>query len=261
MNTRNYTLQLRTFCLFGALFCFTQVQAQGGFDPDGDQSERNKGNGILLHLGLGAHLPGADLDTRFGTSGTLGGGVERISERNFFIGLEGHYLFGPTVDEDPLANLRTAEGYIIGNDRSLASVVLRQRGWYAGATLGKLFTLGKSRSGLRISLGGGWLQHKIRIQDDTQSVTQLTGDYKKGYDRLTAGPALQQFIGWQQLGAKRRNNFMIGLEFNQGFTNTRREWDFELGRKLDQQRLDLRFGIRASWTIPFYTGNAETIYY
>ena len=32
-------------------------------------------------------------------------------------------------------------------------------------------------------------------------------------------------------------------------------------KKLEGNRLDLRFGIRLAWTLPFYTGNAEDIYY
>jgi hypothetical protein len=127
--------------------------------------------------------------------------------------------------------------------------------------VGKIFTFKQKRSGIRLTLGAGWLSHKIRIQDDKSSVTELTGDYIKGYDRLTAGLGLQQFIGWQHLAANRRANWMLGFEFGQAFTNTRRDWDFTERRKLDQKRVDLRFGIRAAWTIPFYVGNAKEIFY
>lgn len=80
---------------------------------------------------------------------------------------------------------RTPEGDIIGNDRLLASVVLRKRGYYFGGLVGKLFTFNEKRSGIRLTLGAGLLRHWIRIQDDNSSVPELTGDYKKGYDRLT----------------------------------------------------------------------------
>ena len=109
--------------------------------------------------------------------------------------------------------------------------------------------------------GAGLLRHWIRIQDDNSSVTQLTGDYKKGYDRLTGGLALSQFIGWQSLAADRRSNWLIGLEFNEGFTNTLRDWDFNERRKLDESRLDIRIGLRVAWTLPFYQGKSEEIYY
>ncbi|MBV6439922.1 MAG: hypothetical protein DYG98_14425 [Haliscomenobacteraceae bacterium CHB4] len=226
-----------------------------------DDAERNKGNAILLHLTFGLHQPFGDMADRFGADGNFGIGLEYLTANNMILGVESQYLFGPKVKEDPLAILRTPEGDIIGNDRILASVALRKRGYYLGGMVGKLFTFNEKRSGIRLTLGAGLLRHWIRIQDDNSSVTELTGDYKKGYDRLTGGLALNQFIGWQHLAANRRSNWLIGLEFNEGFTNTLRDWDFNDKRKLDDKRLDLRIGVRIAWTLPFYQGKAEEIYY
>lgn len=225
------------------------------------EEARNKGKAILLHLTFGAHLPAGDMADRFGADGSFGIGLEYLTAKNMILGGEGHYFFGSKVNEDPLAILRTPEGDIIGNDRLLASVVLRKRGYYFGGLVGKLFTFNEKRSGIRLTFGAGLLRHWIRIQDDNSSVTELTGDYKKGYDRLTGGLALNQFIGWQNLGANGRSNWLAGLEFNEGFTNTMRDWDFNDMRKLDENRLDLRIGIRVAWTLPFYRGNAEEIFY
>lgn len=228
-----------------------------------DQRGVRKGKAILLHMGGGIQSPGGDMSERFGNNGVIGLGLEYANEQNWFWGLEGHYFFGNSVKEDPLDILRTfPEGDIIGNNRTPASVVLRERGWYMGFGGGKLIPLIKDRrAGIRIGLSAGWVQHKIRVQDDNSSVSQLAGDYVKGYDRLTGGPALNEFVGWQQFGSDKGWNFMIGLEFNQGFTNTLRDWDFTERRKLDDSRLDLRFGIRANWTLPFYIHSAEKIYY
>ncbi|MBK6932322.1 MAG: hypothetical protein IPH12_16270 [Saprospirales bacterium] len=177
------------------------------------------------------------------------------------LGLEGHYIFGGKVKDDPLAILRTPEGDIIGNNQLVADIALRERGYYFGGMIGKLFTFSEKRSGIRLSLGAGWLQHRIRIQDNTNSVVQVSGEYAKGYDRLTGGLALNQFIGWQHLGAMRRSNWYIGLEFNQGFTKSLRSWDYSEMRRLDGKRTDLRFGIRVGWTLPLYLSGAEKIYY
>ncbi|MBL7810421.1 MAG: hypothetical protein JNN28_21535, partial [Saprospiraceae bacterium] len=73
--------------------------------------------------------------------------------------------------------------------------------------------------------------------------------------------AFQQFIGWQNLGYGKDVSWLIGFEFNQAFTHTLRDWDFTEMRKLDESRIDLRFGIRMAFTLPFYTGYAEEIYY
>ncbi|MCK6692863.1 MAG: hypothetical protein L6Q97_12250 [Thermoanaerobaculia bacterium] len=246
------------------LLLFLGLTAAAGaqkFPEHLSEEPRNTGPAILFHVGAGTHLPGGDLADRFGQDASVGGGLELITGNHFLLGAEGHFLFGQKVKEDPLAIIRTPQGDIIGTNQYIASVVLRERGYYLGGMIGKLFPIGKKRSGLRITAGAGVLRHKIRLQDDSQSVNAIAGDYAKGYDRLSGGFALNQFIGWQHLAANRRANWFIGLEFNQGFTKSLRDWDFAEMRKLEGSRTDLRFGIRAAWTLPFYVGNAEKIYY
>jgi len=247
---------------FLALLQGISVCAQRFREHAEEKDARNKGKAIMFHLGMGVQLPGADLADRFGFCGSYGGGIDFMTTNNYFIGFEGYGFFGKEVNEDPLAILRTPEGYIIANTRSLSSVVLRERGMYLGGAIGKLFTFKKEeRRGVRVSLGAGWLQHRIAVQDNDRSLTQITGDYAKGYDRLTGGPALHQFIGWQKLGKLKKANFMIGFEFAQGFTQTRRDWDFSEMKKLSGKRLDLTFGIKAAWTMPFYLRAGSEISY
>ncbi len=238
-----------------------QTAAAQKFKAHAEENVRNQGRAVLGHVTFGTHWPGGDLQKRFGQDANFGLGLELISAKNFIIGAEGHYLFGGKAKEDPLAILRTPDGDIIGNDQYIATVQLKERGYYIGGLIGKLIPFGAKRSGLRITLGAGLLRHKIRLQDDTQSVGAITGAYAKGYDRLTGGIALNEFIGWQHLGAQRRSNWLIGLEFNQGFTKSLRDWDFSERRKLDGGRKDLRFGLRIAWTLPFYLDNADKIYY
>ena len=239
----------------------TNVIAQKFPEHDEVAEPRNKGKLISLHFSLGAHLPAGDIAHRFGMNGAFGGGVEFMTDNSFFIGAEAQAIYGGNVKEDPLAILRTPDGYIIGNDRAIASVALRERGLYIGGSVGKLFPVKGTRKGLRFSAGAGWLQHRIKLQDNRSVLTQITGDYLKGYDRLTGGFALNQFIGWQQLGDQRRSNWLIGLELVQGLTETRRDWDFNDRKKLSGKRLDLLIGIKAAWTLPFYqTPGGEIIY-
>jgi hypothetical protein len=237
------------------------LQAQRTREPSFSDSN-NKGNAILFHFNLGSHIPAADMAKRFGNDLSIGGGLERITENNLIVGVEGHFFFSQKVKEDPLAALRTPEGDIIGIDQAIASLVLRERGFYIGANMGKLITFNeKRRRGLRLTGSLGWLQHKIRLQDDGQTVPQVTGNYAFGYDRLTGGLALNEFVGWQQLSISRRINWYVGFEFGQGFTGTLRDYDFAEQRKLSERRLDLRFGVRAGWVLPFYQRKAEDIYY
>jgi len=254
-----YIFRCKLVFLLG--FLAFSVQAQKFPEHPETVEGRNKGAAVLVHLNFGAHLPGVDMSDRFGQDGSFGGSLEFATGNNFFFGAEGHYFFGGKVKEDPLAILRTPEGDLIGNNQLVADVLLRERGYYFGGALGKLFTFGAKRSGIRLTLGAGWLQHKIRLQDNSQSVGQIAGEYAKGYDRLSGGFALNQFLGWQHLGANRRSNWCVGLEFNQGFTKSLRDWDFTEMRKLDGRRRDLRFGIRVGWTLPFYLSGADKIYY
>lgn len=218
-----------------------------------------------LHISYGAHLPGGDLVNRFGGFFSLGGGAEFLLENgNWILGAESYLQFGGNVKESILDNLVAKEGEIIGNDGDYASVVLRQRGMYTGIVVGKLFPVSteNKKSGIRLTIGAGYWWHKIRIQDDYESASQLFGDYKKGYDRLSGGVALQEFIGYQHLDKNRKLNFIAGLEFGQGFTKSIREWNFDTMTAPTERRLDISIGVRVTWILPFYIGMpSEDIYY
>lgn len=218
-----------------------------------------------LHFSYGGHVPGGDLLKRFGPFFSVGGGAEFLLDKgNWILGAESYLQFGGNIKESPLDNLVAKEGEIIGNDGTFASVVLRQRGLYTGLVLGKLFPINASnkKSGIRFTVGGGYWWHKIRIQDDYESASQLFGDYKKGYDRLTGGIAIQEFIGYQHLDKNRKLNFIAGFEFGQGFTKSIRKWNFDTMTVPTERRLDLSFGIRITWILPFYIGMpSEDIYY
>lgn len=227
---------------------------------------QNKGDVLMPYLSYAGHRPGADLAVRFGNNFSLGLGLDWLTAKsNWIIGLNANFLFGNTVKSDVLAGLRTDAGFIIGNNRLPADISLRQRGWLLHAEIGKHFPLNADnpRSGIRITISPGLLQHNIRIQDDPQqAVPQLLGDYKKGYDRLSNGFSLTEFIGYQVLSENRRVNFFLGIEFTQAFTQNRRDFDFVSRTKDETRRTDLLYGIRLGWIIPFYVGKAGgDIYY
>jgi hypothetical protein len=204
----------------------------------------------------GAYVtPAGDWRDRFGAFTNLGLETDWIFPSNWLLGVQGNFLFGSNVKEDVLAHLRTADGFIISNNQFVADIQLRMRGWYFGGNVGKLFPLFSSnpRAGLRITVGGGWLQHKIRIQDEVEAdVAGLSGDYKKGYDRLTSGYAISEFIGYQLLSQNRRVNFYAGLELGQAFTQSQRSFDFDRMQRDTEKHLDLYYGLKLAWTLPFY---------
>ncbi len=254
--------KILSWTIFFTLWQGTVLPAQNVPMLPESGSSNNKGKAILLHLGAGFQVPGGDLAQRFGNGGQLSGALEWLSANNLIAGVTGYFSFAQKVKEDPLDMLRTAEGDIISNDRLVATVSLRERGYSLIGMVGKLWPVGDGRrAGLRVTLGAGMTRHWIRIQDDSQKVTQLTGDYRKGYDRLTGGLALHQFIGWQSLSGSRRVNWLVGVDLQQGLTRSLRDWDFASMGPITGRRADLRWGVRIGWTLPFYAQKAEQIYY
>ncbi|MEZ4984838.1 MAG: hypothetical protein R2795_07345 [Saprospiraceae bacterium] len=218
----------------------------------------------MINFSYGVQLPAADMKERFEHNFSAELSADYFMPSNWFFGLNGQYLFGSTVKEDVLAGLRTEAGYVIGNDRTPADVQLRERGMYAGIRVGKLIGLlaDNERSGLRLSVGVGFLQHRIRIQDDPfRVVPQLEGEYEKGYDRLTNGLALYQFIGYQHIAKNNGMHLTAGFESIQGFTQNRRSFDFDTRQADTTQRLDWLNGFRVTFSMPIFIGNADEIFY
>jgi hypothetical protein len=215
-------------------------------------------------LQLGYHSPASDLANRFGNCGSVGAAFQIKTSGNFYFGLEGAYLFGNTVKEPGLIqNLRTEAGEVLANDGKIAIVSIQQRGYQVLLTAGKLFPwFGPNpNSGLLVKGGVGFLQHKIRLEHQENEIAQLEGEYLKGYDRLTNGLALSQFIGYYHLSNSRLTNFYLGLEVLEAFTKSRRDWNFDTMERDDRERLDILYGVRFGWIIPVYKRPPADKYY
>jgi len=235
-----------------------------GGQAGGAARETKPAPALLFNISYAYQVPGGDLADRFGPGFSLGSGLEYLSRNNWIAGINGQFFFGSQVETDVLAGLRTPEGFIYGNDKSIADIQLRQRGFHIGGLVGRLIPLSRNnpRSGLRLTLGGGLLQHRIRIQEDPISnVPQLSGDYRKGYDRLSSGFSLQQFIGYQLLSPDGLINFFAGFELTQAFTENRRAFQYDTRQVDTDKRTDLLFGLRVGWILPFYLRKADEIYY
>ena len=236
-----------------------------GFNANGQLKENSKLNILAINITYATQWPGADLAERFGQNLEIGLGLDYITKNtNFIIGITGNFHFGNNVFENTIRSITNEDGNIVGNDQAAAIVSLKQRGVYGGLLAGKLFNLqgSKSRSGLRVTLGGGILQHKIRLQDDLETVNLLKGENKKGFDRLTNGFALHQFVGYELFSNNRLLNFMVGVEIYEAFTKSRRSFDVATMSVDTRERLDILFGIKVGWILPLYLNfNPDEIYY
>lgn len=239
----------------GLAFC-SGSSAQGGQEGEW---------GLLAGIDYGYQLPGGDLADRFGGGFKLGGRIDAARfPANWSLGLEGGFIFGNQVKEDVLAAVRTEDGGIIGNDRSFADIQLRQRAVFLGLAGSKVFPLGDKdrRSGLVLRLGGGLLQHRIRIQEDpARRAPVIEGVYQKGFDRLSNGPYLHQFVGYQYLSADRGINFYVGVEAYQAFTQSRRSFDLASREIPAGERFDQIWAFKVGWILPFYFGEGSDIFY
>src|SRR5690606_34872644 len=106
-----------------------------------------------------------------------------------------------------------------------------------------------------------FFQHKIDFEVDETVVPQLNKDYKKGYDRLTNGFMITQFVGYAFFDAKKRINLYAGFEFSQAFTQNRRPWNFDQFLQDDTKRVDLLSGFRIGWILPLYPKSTEQFFY
>ena len=223
-----------------------------------------KYNVIAANFTYAAHRPGGDLADRFGNSLEIGIGADYITKKSRFIfGLTGTVEFGSVVHENVLAIITNEDGNLVGNDQIAGVVGLRQRGIYVGAHVGKIFKVASnSLSGIRVTVGSGILQHRIRIQDDLENINIIAGDNVKGFDRLSNGLAFHQFLGYQHFGKSGLFNVFGGVEAYEGFTMSRRSFDNTLMRRDDTARVDILLGLKIGLSIKFNLNETgDEIYY
>lgn len=249
---RNYLLFVVCLSLC-ADYSFAQKTAK-------DSSEKV----FLLGPSFAFQLPGGNLADRFGPNFNVGGSFSAKLKSNWLFGIEGQFIFGDQLRESGiLDSIRSQQGFILGTNGGYADVFLYERGFQFFVKAGKVFPAFHSNqnSGIIATVGMGLLQHKIRIENDDHNAPQIDGDYVKGYDRLTNGLSITEYLGWIYLGKNHIANFSGGFEFTQAFTKNRRSYNFDEMKRDDAKRLDLLFGFRVSWFIPFYKGRPKDFYY
>jgi len=219
----------------------------------------------MVYATYGFHFLSGDIADMFGPSHTIGGGIGIKSKKNFYFGLEYSYLFGGKVKngDEILQYLLTSDGQLIGQGGEYAIFQYMQRGHTIWFQAGKLIpVLSKNpNSGLLLTLGGGFIQHRMDISVKENSALQLSDDYKYGYDRLTRGFGLNQFIGYLFVGESKLLNFFAGFDFSQAWTKNVREVNFDTRLPDDTQHLDLFFGFKVGWVIPIYRSAPVDYYY
>ena len=246
-----------TLLIFFFLSCVYQVDAQ--------VNVRDSAISTPLFYGTYSfNILSGDIADMYGSSSTIGAGLGYKLKSNIYFGIEYGYLFGGKVKngDEILQYILTQDGQLIGQSGEYAIFQYMQRGHIIWAQVGKLFPVfgPNPNSGIMIKLGAGFTQHRMDVSVQENSALQVDGDYKFGYDRLTRGFGLNQFIGYHYLGDSRIWNFFAGFDFSQAWTKNVREMNFDTRMKDDSQHLDLYFGIKVGWIIPLYK-QAPSDYY
>ena len=212
----------------------------------------------MLDLTYKLQFPGFDMIKRFGNNSALGGEILFKNKKNFVFGVNGYFMWGKNVKETGiLDSLKGSTGEIIDQNGQFSVIGFEQRGMSTGLVLGKVFSFNKNKnSGIQINIGAGYLNHYIRIFAP-KTVPQLNNEMKKGYDRYTSGPYISQYIGYRFIDPIKRLNFSLGFEFIEGFTHSRRSFNYDTQTADNKNRLDLLSGLKLSLTIPLYLKKAS----
>ena len=174
------------------------------------------------------------------------------TNKNYTYGLMGSGYFGSDIVQPGLFTGMTYDNQLIDINGNPAQVRFQMRGWYAMATGGKIFSFKRQRNlnkGIHVRMGAGFMQHKIRMQFDSDKLPQLEDAYIKGYDRLHNGLMLMAGAQYHVI-AMRNLSLFAGIDYVQGYTKNRRSWEYSLNKKDDCIKTDQYINLNAGIIIP-----------
>ncbi len=248
--------------LLVALLCsFVSATAQD--DLFGEQKLPPR-KGFIFAINGNFDMPAGDMADRFGASYRVGGAVLYKLKSNWIFGPKLDFIFGDKIKEDSLmSNIRDEFGNFINQDGQKMGVATFERGYMAGIQVGRIFNMSKKSSdnGILAMTTFGFMQHKINIFDRDKTIPHLRDDYRKGYDRLTNGLFVEQYVGYNYFANNGLVNFHIGLNIAAGFTKLRRDYQFDMMSGDTRSRTDILFGIRGGWYIPIFKRKSEEFFF
>lgn len=233
-------------------------------------SQRNVKDSVIGTPLVGVHYGGnwtaGDLADRYGFINHIGINAGYKTNKNWYWGVDGNFMFGNDVRMTGIFDhLVDSKGNITDINGDIAIVYVYARGFNANVAVGKIFPVlsPNENSGIMVHAGAGYLLHRMRIETQDQVVPQIELEYKKGYDRLTSGLNLHQFVGYSFMSNGGFYNFYAGFYIQEGFTKNRRTifYDQPDTPVPTATRMDIQYGFRAGWFIPFYKRQPKDFYY
>lgn len=255
---------MRSYILF-LLFSICLIQSVAAQRTRRVANVRDTSIGITMFRPTASfNLPMGEVMKRTGFYYSIGGGVLNKTASQWLYGAEAYFFNGGKVlEKDHLNNLINSSGGITAQDGLHADMNRYFRGFSVMGQFGRLFPVGKPNmnSGFFVLLGAGYIQHKIRTEIRQNNVWQLAKPYDKGYDRLSGGFNLSQFVGYQMINNRKTITFFLGLEMNQGITRSYRKFNY------DTQLPDTRwmymgsFAVKGGWMFNVYHRKQTNEYY
>lgn len=248
------------FLFASALSANAQVQDEALFGAPANTSKVREG--FVISMNGNFDMPAADMAKRFGTSYRFGPSVMYKTKKGWLFGAKFDFISGSNVKDDSLMINLFKNGGILNQDGSRTRINVYQRGYDVMLQGGKLINIFPSTaSTLMLMTSAGFIQHKVKIFDRAKTVYQLNDEYNKGYDRLTNGILLEQFVGYNYFAHNGYLNFYIGFNFSAGFTGGRRDWQYDLMRPDNGSRMDILYGLRGGLHIPIFNRKSEELYF
>jgi len=208
----------------------------------------------------------ADLKKEFGNNFAIGTDVGVKMKNNWSIDFGFKYFFGGTVRPEVIDSTfkhLVCDGHFIAGGTASYEIELEFRGVSFHLQAGKIIPVTQRfrNSGIWIKCGVGVTQHFMNIKNPNNKVLSLTPEYKKGYDKLTLGFSLYQFVGYAHMN--KRNLFCVygGVEFCENFARRQREFDFNLMKKDDSKLFEAIIGFKIGWIIPLYKHDPNKVFY
>jgi hypothetical protein len=216
----------------------------------------------LVSVHYGGNLPSGDLKDRFGANFNTGVGYKHKFKKGWLLNVEWSFLFANKVKEDSLfKNILNPEGYIIDNDGKNGSYKVMERGHLVTLSFGKLIkTFQNENSGILFTLGASYLQHKIRIHNNSNNIPQINYAYKFGYDHLTNGFGPNIFLGYLYTSSNNYVNFFGGFDATIAYTKNRR-YNFDTQSVNNSLRTDILYGFKFGIILPIYSKRVDGKYF
>ncbi len=204
-------------------------------------------NTVLIGATYGRQVALGDFRKRFGGSNTIGLNFSYKFGKNYQISGNFCTHFSSVVKENGvLDSIIGKNGQLLDINGNFAQVNLYQRGYLWHIDFGKVLKTSRfnQNSGILLSAGLGFMEHKIKFIHQTGVLPQLEGDNYKGYDRLSNGLLTRLFVGYQAIDPDQMLNYFAGFEFMHGFTKNRRTVNYDTRVAETNLRADQLLGIK-----------------